>query len=182
MDSTSASREEKAPPPDDDGASSESSSAKVVQQGPEPLHDVNRGAAVTTKVVESGGEDEDEQVERFFALLANIRALRNVYGAAISCSGSAECRGRKRAREAEESSPWRPAFRMEDFLPAHEDEEVAAAGKKETKIMEERTEGRTSMSAVADGDEEDDGAVVEETPARVTACAELNIDREASSS
>jgi hypothetical protein len=180
---TSASREEKAPPPAGDGASSESSSAKVVQQEqePEPLHDVNRVTAVK-KVVESNGEDEDEQVERFFALLANIQALRNVYGAAISCSGSAECRGRKRAREAEESSPWRPAFRMEDFLPAHEDEEVAAAGKKETKIMEERTEGRTSMSAVADGDEEDDGAVVEETPARVTACAELNIDREASSS
>jgi hypothetical protein len=40
--------------------------------------------------------------------------LRNVYGAAISGSSSAECRGRKRARETE-PSPWRPVFRMEDF-------------------------------------------------------------------
>jgi hypothetical protein len=168
---TSASREEKAPPPAGDGASSESSSAKVVQQEqePEPLHDVNRVTAVK-KVVESNGEDEDEQVERFFALLANIQALRNVYGAAISDSGSAECRGRKRAREAE-SSPWRPAFRMEDFALGHE-EEVSAAGKNAKKIMEERTGGGmrsppgTSTSAVADDGDEEYGAVVEETRPR----------------
>jgi hypothetical protein len=68
--------------------------------------------------VRSGGEDE--QVERFFVLLANIRALRNVHGAAISGSSSAECQGRKRARETE-PSPWRPVFRMEDFALAHKE-------------------------------------------------------------
>jgi hypothetical protein len=55
---------------------------------------------------ESGdGVGEDEQVERFYALLANIRALRDVYGAGWS--------SRKRPRVAE--PPWRPRFRLEDF-------------------------------------------------------------------
>ncbi|KAM0841062.1 hypothetical protein ACQ4PT_059255 [Festuca glaucescens] len=55
---------------------------------------------------ESGdGVGEDEQVERFYALLANIRALRDVYGAGWS--------SRKRPRVAE--PPCRPRFRMEDF-------------------------------------------------------------------
>ncbi|RLN28125.1 uncharacterized protein C2845_PM05G23310 [Panicum miliaceum] len=58
----------------------------------------------------SGGElDGDEQVERFYALLENIRAMRGMLGA----GGAATAAGRKRAREAE--PPWRPAFRMEDF-------------------------------------------------------------------
>ncbi|KAG2619739.1 hypothetical protein PVAP13_3NG132803 [Panicum virgatum] len=58
------------------------------------------------------GEDaDDEKVERFYKLLANIRALRGLCSAGES--GSAAGRGRKRAREAE--APWRPAFRMEDF-------------------------------------------------------------------
>jgi hypothetical protein len=58
-------------------------------------------------------EDDDEQVERFYALLANIRALRGLYSAEESQLPPAADRGRKRAREAE--APWRPAFRMEDF-------------------------------------------------------------------
>lgn len=57
----------------------------------------------------SGGEDDDEQVEKFYALLENIRAMRGMVGA----GGTATAAERKRAREAE--PPWRPAFRMEDF-------------------------------------------------------------------
>ncbi|KAM0828560.1 hypothetical protein ACQ4PT_067461 [Festuca glaucescens] len=59
---------------------------------------------------------EQEQVERFYALLANIRALRDVYGAAGSW--------RKWAQVAEPA--WMPKFRMEDFWEADD----AASGKK----------------------------------------------------
>ncbi|KAK1697154.1 hypothetical protein QYE76_013851 [Lolium multiflorum] len=63
-------------------------------------------AHVSGAAEESGcSVGEDEQVERFYALLANIRALRDVYGAGWS--------SRKRPRVAE--PPWRPRFRMEDF-------------------------------------------------------------------
>nr|CAB3465448.1 unnamed protein product [Digitaria exilis] len=66
-------------------------------------------------------EEDDEQVERFYTLLANIRALRGLYSAGDGPmgGGTADGRGRKRpAREAEE--PWRPAFRMEDFVDGEE--------------------------------------------------------------
>ncbi|RCV18042.1 hypothetical protein SEVIR_3G275600v4 [Setaria viridis] len=60
-------------------------------------------------------EDDDEQVERFYALLANIRALRGLLPPHVapssSCGGGASSRKRQRAAEP----PWRPAFRMEDF-------------------------------------------------------------------
>jgi hypothetical protein len=73
-------------PPASDGASAESSSRKARAQ--------------TVAVM-----SEDKQVERFFALLANIRALRNVYGAAISGSG---CRGRRRSHHrGGRRSGWR---------------------------------------------------------------------------
>ncbi|XP_051196436.2 uncharacterized protein [Lolium perenne] len=75
-------------------------------------------ADASSAAVESGcGVGEDEQVERFYALLANIRALRDVYGAAGS--------SRKRTRVAEPA--WRPKFRMEDF---REEADDAASGKK----------------------------------------------------
>lgn len=54
---------------------------------------------------------EDEQVERFYALLANIRAMRAMFKAGSSCvdvNGGEPCK--KRQKPA-----WRPAFAMEDF-------------------------------------------------------------------
>jgi hypothetical protein len=63
-------------------------------------------------------EVDDEQVERFYALLANIRALR---GAFLGTSATTTTTG-KRKRGRREEPPWRPAFRMEDF----ETEEVAS--------------------------------------------------------
>jgi hypothetical protein len=66
---------------------------------------------------ESGvGVGEDEQVERFYALLANIRALRDAYGAA----------GPSRKRARVEEPAWRPKFSMEDFQEADD----AVSGKK----------------------------------------------------
>ncbi|EMS68942.1 hypothetical protein TRIUR3_09379 [Triticum urartu] len=84
-------------------------------------------ATTSATVAESGVEDE--QVERFYALLANIRAMRGMNesggdDASASTEGASEVcgGGGKRARWAE--PPWRPAFRMEDF-------EDASASKKD---------------------------------------------------
>lgn len=131
-------------------AASESSVSVKVVESPAPLHAADK--------VESSGE-EDEQVERFFKLLSNIRALRTMYGATAA---DAACRGRKRARDAE--PPWKPAFRLEDF----EEQQGCAAGKK-TKMVEGRSSGKvltatstdTVAVAVADVEKEDDGEVVE---------------------
>ncbi|KAL6631094.1 hypothetical protein ACP70R_028434 [Stipagrostis hirtigluma subsp. patula] len=75
-------------------------------------------AAATAAGTVAGGkveeEVDDEQVERFYALLANIRAMRGVYGAGgETIDGGGGGGPRKRARQAE--PPWRPAFRLEDF-------------------------------------------------------------------
>ncbi|KAL6864987.1 hypothetical protein ACP4OV_016138 [Aristida adscensionis] len=66
-------------------------------------------------------EDDDEQVERFYALLANIRAMRgapHMDGGGVDDGGEADGGGgggaRKRVRGTAEP-PWRPAFRPEDF-------------------------------------------------------------------
>jgi hypothetical protein len=56
-----------------------------------------------------GAEADDEQVETFYALLANIRAMNRVY--ARTTLGKRPPPGRGRGEEP----PWRPAFRMEDF-------------------------------------------------------------------
>ncbi|TVU19052.1 hypothetical protein EJB05_35180, partial [Eragrostis curvula] len=163
--SASSSSDEKAPPPNGSVASPEAS-VEVEQQEKHPVPPLPAGVPSDAAVkVESGGEEDDEKVEKFFALLANIRALRAMYraanggGSGVDCGGSpgAAGRGRKRAREAEQ--PWKPAFRMEDF----EQEEQQPAGKE--KMMESlgcaRPPAETSTSgAVADGDE-DDGEVVE---------------------
>ncbi|GJN14182.1 hypothetical protein PR202_gb00971 [Eleusine coracana subsp. coracana] len=133
MDATS-STEERVPPLTADGTSSEASADDEQQrQQPTPLPaGASGGAAVKD---ESGGE-EDEQVERFFALLANIRVLRGMYGAAAS---GADCRGRKRARDAE--PPWKPAFKLEDF------EEEEGDSKKKMKKVEGITMGGARRSA-----------------------------------
>ncbi|KAL6890238.1 hypothetical protein ACP4OV_009001 [Aristida adscensionis] len=96
--------------------------------------------------VETVAEDDgdDEQVERFYALLASIRALRGMHyrstaagagASASACTGSGRGgQGSKRARGASEP-PWRPAFRIEDF------QEVVAAGE----------EGRAGKRAMRGG-------------------------------
>jgi hypothetical protein len=93
----------------------------------------------------SGSEDDDEQVERFYALLDNIRAMRGM----VSTGGAAP--GRKRARDDE--PPWRPAFRMEDFELEEFDSGSAGCdgGKKK----------RESSIAKRPADEEEQAEVVE---------------------
>uniref|UniRef100_A0A0E0L1P1 Uncharacterized protein n=1 Tax=Oryza punctata TaxID=4537 RepID=A0A0E0L1P1_ORYPU len=71
---------------------------------------------------EDDGGDEQRAVERFYALVANVRAMRGMYrssgdgaSADSATGGNADGGGgeRKRARRADQ--PWRPVFRMEDF-------------------------------------------------------------------
>ncbi|CAL5094580.1 unnamed protein product [Urochloa decumbens] len=105
-------------------------------------------------------EDEDEKVERFYALLANIRALRSLCTAGESGSSPAGGRGRKRARGAE--GPWRPAFRMEDFAEEEVSQEVVAGDapcavkKQQQGAGVARRPGVATARAAADGREEDE--------------------------
>lgn len=91
-------------------------------------------------------EVDDEQVERFYALLANIRAMRGVYtaGGGETAAGSGSG-ARKRLRSAE--PPWKPAFRLEDF----EDDTTAAtsrcAKKERSQVGDEEREGPVATSS-----------------------------------
>ncbi|XP_062231230.1 NRR repressor homolog 1-like [Phragmites australis] len=154
MEATAAG-EEKPPRPTGDGASSQSSVPVAEQPAPLPAGiDVDPSCA-------AAAEEEDEQVERFYALLANIRALRGMYRAGSSAgagadrggSGSAG-RARKRAREAE--PPWRPVFTMEDFEEVVS--EAGRAGKKKESRDGVRRPAGNGTGAVADDEE---GEVVE---------------------
>uniref|UniRef100_A0ACD5TGK1 Uncharacterized protein n=1 Tax=Avena sativa TaxID=4498 RepID=A0ACD5TGK1_AVESA len=132
MDATTAAA--KAVPPSEDAGNAPSSQRPAApnpvpgqEKEPHPAaaHDMAPPTASTsTTSAECGGEDE--QVEKFYALLDNIRAMRGMYargsggaGASTDDTASEVCGGvggRKRARWAEQ--PWRPAFRMEDFEEA----------------------------------------------------------------
>uniref|UniRef100_A0ACD5TGK3 Uncharacterized protein n=1 Tax=Avena sativa TaxID=4498 RepID=A0ACD5TGK3_AVESA len=140
MAATASDKQQEVAQPASDGAST-ASVPEAVCRG--PLSDL----AVAGAAEESGGGvGEDEQVERFYALLANIRALRDVYGPAGP--------SRKRARVTE--PPWRPKFRMEDFREA----DGAACAKKERRDCAEQQRRRPENDD--DDDAEHEGEVVEE--------------------
>ncbi|KAF6995580.1 hypothetical protein CFC21_012056 [Triticum aestivum] len=143
-----------------DGDAAPSAAPKPVPRQEEPLPgdaaDPAPAKATTSATVAESGV-EDEQVERFYALLANIRAMRGMNesgsdDAGASSEGASEVcgGGRKRARWAE--PPWRPAFRMEDF-------EDASASKKDMKddgAASHRRPGKETKDE--DGGKEDDVA------------------------
>ncbi|CAL4907796.1 unnamed protein product [Urochloa decumbens] len=149
---------------DGDGASTRAASVPTVEQRrrPAPLPAASAGGG--SAAAQSSGEeeeDDDEQVERFYALLANIRALRGLCTAWESGSSPAAGRGRKRAREAE--APWRPAFRMEDFAEEGVSQEVVAgdapcAVKKQQGAGVPRRPGVATARAAGGGREEDEAA------------------------
>lgn len=112
----------------------------AAQQAAEQLSSPESDAGVRA----SGSEDDDEQVERFYALLDNIRAMRGM----VSTGGAAS--GRKRARD---EPPWRPAFRMEDFELEEFDSGSAGCDGGKNK--------RESSIAKRPADEEEQAEVVE---------------------
>ncbi|RLM99233.1 uncharacterized protein C2845_PM06G25540 [Panicum miliaceum] len=132
----------KAPPATAEGALPSAAQQAVERPSPD-----DAAAGVRTS---GGGKDDDEQVERFYALLENIRAMRGMLGAGGG-TGAATAAGRKRAREAE--PPWRPAFRMEDF---ELDEVQSDAPCCDAKGTERRAPGRETT----DEEEEEGGEVV----------------------
>ncbi|XP_047044435.1 NRR repressor homolog 1-like [Lolium rigidum] len=131
-----------------------------VEQPPAAAADPASASVTTsTDIAESGGEEE-EQVEKFYALLANIRAMRAMYardaGACTDDTASAsEVRGgvRKRARWAEQR--WWPSFRMEDFEEAP-DGSVSKKGRRDdVGVASSRWPGKeTTEEAVEDGSDE----------------------------
>ncbi|KAF0926191.1 hypothetical protein E2562_022028 [Oryza meyeriana var. granulata] len=115
---------------------------------------------------------EGEQVERFYALLAKIRAMRGMYrdaaaAAAVATTGGdvdgEDCLGgpsRKRARRAE--PPWRPAFRMEDFQEAAGDDAACSRKKQRVGYGATAAKRRTEKEAAAAADDDDEeGEVVQ---------------------
>ncbi|KAM0828558.1 hypothetical protein ACQ4PT_067459 [Festuca glaucescens] len=124
--------------PASDGASTTSSLPEVRPAAPSKL----AVAGGNGDAAEESGEDE--QVERFYALLANIRALRDVYGGGWS--------SRKRPRVAE--PPWRPKFRMEDFREV-DDAVPVKKERRDDSVERERPEKD-------DEDADHEGEVVEE--------------------
>ncbi|XP_062179425.1 NRR repressor homolog 1-like [Phragmites australis] len=153
-------------------------SVPAVQQHAAPLP----AAGVAVEAMEGGSED-DEQVERFYALVANIRALRGLYGAGagVGVDGArADCgrsgpagRGRKRAREAE--PPWRPAFRMEDFEEATVN--VRCVMKMDTSDGARRPAGREGDTVADDNVEGDAAEARGRSGRRVAARGRSGIDR-----
>ncbi|GJN14183.1 hypothetical protein PR202_gb00972 [Eleusine coracana subsp. coracana] len=124
-----------------------SDGSKAVVQTAEPAG--SDAAAGTTPAAAGDDEVDDEQVEKFYALLANIRAMRGVYapggGDGETSAGDGSSGARKRLRSAEPS--WRPAFRLEDF------KDDAACTSRCVRKKE------TSQPADADEKKGDDGAV-----------------------
>uniref|UniRef100_A0A0A8YBM8 Uncharacterized protein n=1 Tax=Arundo donax TaxID=35708 RepID=A0A0A8YBM8_ARUDO len=67
---------------------------------------------------------EDEQVERFYALIANIQAMKAMFNkAGSSCHNGVDHQPKKRW-QMEQRPPWRPVFTMEDFGDAVRDSTV----------------------------------------------------------
>ena len=144
------------------------------QQQPAPLPaagvaGTNAADGSASAAVQSCGEEDDqddEQVERFYALLANIRALRGLYSAGTGPAASGRGKVRKRAREAE--APWTPAFRLEDF--EEEVKQGAAATDARSAVMNQGASGivarrpaaaaraRAAVAAADDGHDEDEVA------------------------
>ncbi|KAG8067833.1 hypothetical protein GUJ93_ZPchr0005g16123 [Zizania palustris] len=145
---------------DGDGAATTVSSARRAEEEEGRKGEASAAAAAAAA---SAGEDE-LQVERFYALLANIRALRGMYrDAATAVTGDddevEDVRGgvgpsRKRARCAE--PPWRPEFRMEDFEePAADD--AGCSTKKQRGVggvsdVGKRRPGKEAAAAEEDGE------------------------------
>ncbi|KAL6631090.1 hypothetical protein ACP70R_028430 [Stipagrostis hirtigluma subsp. patula] len=92
------------------------SAPPAAQQQAEPSP-ADATAVVVAGVQTSGAEDndDDEQVERFYALLDNIRAMRGMFRTDDGKATPGATGRRKRTRGGAEPAAWRPAFRMEDF-------------------------------------------------------------------
>jgi hypothetical protein len=153
MDATPLSK--KAPP-----AAADDALPSAAQQAVEvePSSPSGAAAGMMKTNTSRGGEDDDAQVERFYALLENIRAMRGMV--CTGATATAPASGRKRAREAE--PPWRPAFRMEDFELEEVQSDAPCCDVKVAKRESSCCAGRPPAAATTDGAaEQENGEVVE---------------------
>ena len=122
---------------DDDDAAAQ---AKQVDDGQPDVASVDESHGAEVEEDSRGDDEDDEQVERFYALLANIRAMRGLalplnmasssssYGGGrgenddthtdteTQPAGAGDSARTKRLRpRSAEPPPWRPVFTMEDF-------------------------------------------------------------------
>lgn len=101
----------------------------------------NYPCAAKGKAAGKREEELDEEVDEFYALLGNLRALKDLFrrqhGDAGGCSTS-----RKRLRTEEEAPlpTWKPTFQLEDFKrpSGDEKEEEGKLTKDEENYMEQR--------------------------------------------
>jgi len=146
---------------DGDGASARVPVAAAEQQRQAPLLlPAAGGGSGVVQGCGAGDDDaaDDEKVERFYALLANIRALRGLCSAGESGSAAAG-RGRKRAREAE--APWRPAFRMEDFEEEVSQSQATADARSGAGVVARPPAAARARAAAVDREELEDSEVAE---------------------
>ncbi|URD73821.1 hypothetical protein MUK42_09466 [Musa troglodytarum] len=78
-------------------------------------------------------DDQEEAVEKFYTLLENIRAMRDLI------------------RKTEATPPWRPAFALEDFREREEPRATAESALNPSK----EEEGRKGKEKKEVGEEED---------------------------
>lgn len=70
----------------------------------------------STEIKRESEKEVDEQMERFYALLENIKAMRHTW---VGGSGNANSKKMKVDNERTtgyQEVPWRPTFRLEDFM------------------------------------------------------------------
>ncbi|KQK06654.1 NRR repressor homolog 1 [Brachypodium distachyon] len=111
-------------------------------------------AATRSKSAAAESGVEDEQVEKFYALLANVRAMKGLHtgGSTSSDAGEEVCGasgGRKRERWAE--PPWRPAFRMEDFEEAPAEGSASRKQRRDGASASPRRSGKETTTDEAAG-------------------------------
>uniref|UniRef100_A0A0E0C2Q5 Uncharacterized protein n=1 Tax=Oryza meridionalis TaxID=40149 RepID=A0A0E0C2Q5_9ORYZ len=124
----------------------------------------------TAAATATSEEEEQQQMERFYALVANVRALRAMFKEAalpscreddVSGGGGGEQR-QKRPRAA----PWLPAFEMADF------ECGGGGGGTTTDDIEAATTKKGKRSGANAAAEEDRGEVIEGKPVAIAIVAD----------
>ncbi|RWW19602.1 hypothetical protein GW17_00016344 [Ensete ventricosum] len=96
-------------------------------------------ATVTRDGVWEGDDDREEGMEKFYALIANIRAIRD----------SLRRSEHKRMRKEAAKPVWKPRFEMEDFM--REEDEEGSSNSSSSSAMQQRREKEKSGEVGEEG-------------------------------
>uniref|UniRef100_A0A0D9V1F2 Uncharacterized protein n=1 Tax=Leersia perrieri TaxID=77586 RepID=A0A0D9V1F2_9ORYZ len=129
---------------------------------------------------ETASEEEQQQMERFYALLANVRAMRAMFKEAAlpNCvvdGGNCREQQQRNKKRPRVETPWQPAFEMADFecdgggsMSSTESAKATKGVKQDDDGYNCEKKGKVSAANYAAADE-DDGEVVEGKPVAVVA-------------